>query len=286
MARPLRIEFPGAIYHVTSRGNERKDIFRSDTDRNLFLTILARTIGRMQWHCHAYCLMGNHYHLVLETPQANLSRGMRQLNGCYTQSINRQRQRVGHLFQGRYKAILIERESYLLTVLRYVVLNPVRARMVARPQEWPWSNHAATGGWAPAPHWLETDWVLSEFGKRRAAAQKRYRAFVDAALEARDSLWDQLRQQVILGSESYAEKMLGNVSNNGDLQEIPLVQRQRPPQPLAWYREQGMEEHRAMAEAHLNGGYRLREIAEVFGVHYSTVSRAVRRCEQGSWPDG
>ena len=126
MARPLRLEFPGAIYHLTSRGNARHKVFFTDADRELFLNTLTRVVRRYDWVCHAYCLMANHYHLLVETPKANLSIGMRQLNGIYTQSFNRRHNRTGHLFQGRFKAILVERESHLLELCRYIVLNPTR----------------------------------------------------------------------------------------------------------------------------------------------------------------
>jgi len=144
MARPLRIEFPGAVYHVTSRDNTRAPIFIDDSDREDFLSILGSVVRRYNWLCHAYCLMGNHYHLIIETIEGNISRGMRQLNGVYTQKFNWKHARTGHIFQGRFKAILVEKESYLLEVSRYVVLNPVRANMVERPEAWRWSNYAAT----------------------------------------------------------------------------------------------------------------------------------------------
>jgi putative transposase len=133
MSRPLRIEYPGALYHLTSRGNARQDIFLDDTDRAVFLDVLASVIERHGWHLYAYCLMGNHYHLLAETPHSNLSRGMRWLNGVYTQRFNRRHERVGHILQGRFKAILAERESYLLELSRYTVLNPVRAGMTGAP---------------------------------------------------------------------------------------------------------------------------------------------------------
>ena len=126
MARPLRLEFPHALYHVTARGNAQQDVYLDDDDRELFLCVLAEVIDRFRWICHAYCLMGNHYHLLIETPDANLSLGMRQLNGVYTQRFNRHHNRAGHLFQGRFKAILVERYSYLLELARYIVLNPLR----------------------------------------------------------------------------------------------------------------------------------------------------------------
>ena len=144
MARPLRIEYPGALYHVTSRGNARAPIYKADADRETFLDVLERVTERFNWLCHAYCLMDNHYHLMIETPDGNLASGMRQLSGVYTQRFNRRHKRVGHVFQGRYKAILVDRDSYLLELCRYVVLNPVRAKMVRSARQWRWSSFRAT----------------------------------------------------------------------------------------------------------------------------------------------
>ena len=171
MARPLRIEFPGALYHLTARGNARQAIFLDDGDRRGFLDLLGRTCKRLEWRCWAWCLMTNHYHLVVETPQANLGRGMRQLNGVYSQAFNRIHGRVGHLFQGRYKAILVEREAHLLEVCRYVVRNPVRAGLVAEPGAWPWSSYRATAGGAAAPDWLEIAPLLARLDRNPKRAR-------------------------------------------------------------------------------------------------------------------
>ena len=168
MARPLRLELAGALYHVTSRGDGREDIYLSDDDRQAWLETLAQVCGRFNWVCHAYCQMSNHYHLVIETPDANLSKGMRQLNGVYTQRFNRSHQRVGHVFQGRFKAILVEKDSYLLELARYVVLNPLRARMIRQLDQWPWSSYPATCGRVAKPDWLQTDFILSQFSAQRA----------------------------------------------------------------------------------------------------------------------
>jgi putative transposase len=146
MSRPLRIEFAGALYHVTSRGVRRERIFEHDADRLGFLDLLGRVAVDFNWVVHAYWLMGNHYHLLVETPDGNLGKGMRQLNGVYTQDCNRQHGRVGHLFQGRYKSILVDADSYLLELSRYVVLNPVRAGMVKSARDWPWSSYRAMVG--------------------------------------------------------------------------------------------------------------------------------------------
>ena len=178
MARPLRLEYPGAVYHVTSRGNARQDIFADDADREKFLSILAATAGRYKWLCHAYCLMDNHYHLLLETPDPNLSLGMRMLNGVYTQAFNRDHQRVGHVFQGRYQAVLVEKAAHLLELCRSIVLNPFAASMVAGPEQWPWSSYRVTAFDEKAPDFLSTSWVLGQFAGTRLRAREAYREFV------------------------------------------------------------------------------------------------------------
>lgn len=175
MARPLRIEYPGAVYHITSRGNEKKAIFEDDNDREEFLKTLVHVNKRYNWLCHAYCLIDNHYHLLIETPNGNLSIGMRQLNGMYTQTINKRHLRTGHLLQGRYKAILIQKDNHLLEVCRYVALNPVRAGMVENPGDWRWSSYLATAG-KETPHaCLTVDWILCQFDNIRSKAEKEYK---------------------------------------------------------------------------------------------------------------
>ena len=143
MARPLRLELAGGLYHVTSRGDRREAIYEEDEDRRRWLEILGHTCKRFNWRCHAYCQMDNHYHIVIETAEANLSKGMRQLNGVYTQYYNIQHDRVGHVFQGRFKGILVERDEYLLELARYVVLNPVRAKVTKTIGVWKWSSYKA-----------------------------------------------------------------------------------------------------------------------------------------------
>lgn len=154
MTRPLRIEFPGALYHVTSRGDRREDIFVDDMDRAGLLVVVAQGLARLDGCMLAYCLMSTHYHFVLQTRQGNLSALMRHINGNYTQAFNRRHGKVGHLFQGRFKAILVDEDNYLLEVCRYVELNPVRAAMVAGPSDWPWSSYRAHVGQTEVPQWL------------------------------------------------------------------------------------------------------------------------------------
>lgn len=153
MTRTLRLEFEGALYHIISRGDRRENTYETDADRHGFVALLADVCETYNWRCHAYCLMSNHYHLLVETPEANLSRGMRQLNGVYTQQFNRRNHRRGHVFQGRYRSILVDKESYLMELTRYIVLNPVRADMVRCPLEWPWSSYRATLGFVNTPDW-------------------------------------------------------------------------------------------------------------------------------------
>jgi REP element-mobilizing transposase RayT len=278
MARPLRIEFAGALYHVTSRGDGQEDIYRGDGDRVRFLEVLEQVGERFGWVVHAYCLMSNHYHLLVETPNSNLSRGMRQLNGVYTQAFNRAHGRVGHVFQGRYKAILVQKETYLLELARYIVLNPVRARMVRAAKDWPWSSYRATAGLCGGPGWLETDWILCAFARRKGRARERYRAFV-AEGKNQPSPWEGLKNQVFLGSDQFITALQTQLEAGKDLSEIPARQRLAPPRPLAVYAAR-KDRDGAIAEAYASGGYSMKAIGDHFGLHYSYISRIIRRVEQ------
>lgn len=284
MARPLRIEFPGALYHVTSRGNERKDIFLNNKDRQAFLDILARCCNLFNWLCHAYCLMDNHYHLVIETVDGTLSKGMRQLNGVYTQKFNWNHNKVGHIFQGRYKAILIERDTHLLEACRYVVLNPVRAKMVAEPKQWQWSSYLATSGLEVPPAFLSTDWVLQQFGEKANKARQKYRDFVKDGI-GRNSIWDDVRCQILLGDEGFVDKFSDVAKGIEILKEIPRSQRflHRPPLEqlfMAGIREDRKLRYRAVFEAVEIHGYDQKAVADHLQLHYSTVSRILARGRQ------
>lgn len=279
MARPLRNELAGGLYHVTSRGDRREDIYRDEEDRWVWLGVLKEVCERFNWRVHAWCEMTNHYHLVVETPEANLSKGMRQLNGVYTQRFNRRHGLVGHLFQGRFKGILVERDAYLLELSRYVVLNPVRAGMVASAEEWEWSSFRAMVGLEPAPSWLETDWLLGQFGGTRRNSQARYAKFVAEGMGA--DVWASLRYQLFLGSEEFIGKHLSGSNNQLELlREVPRAQRRAIAMSLAEYERKYSERREAMARAFLTGFYTMQEIGKHFGVHYATVSRAVRSWTQ------
>ena len=279
MARPLRIEYDGALYHVTSRGNERKAIFKNDTDRNIFLDTLHKVTQRYNWLCHAYCLMNNHYHLVIETSDGNLSKGMRQLNGVYTQLFNKRHKRVGHIFQGRYKAILIQKESHLLEVCRYVVLNPVRAKTVTGAKEWRWSSYRATCG-IDKPHpCLTTDWILGQFAKQKRPAEKKYKEFIEAGIGEK-GIWRSVKGQSILGSDEFVEKLIGYVKGHEDNKEIPKSQRyvNRPALEKIFKKEvlsNRKVRNSRIKEAVNRYGYSQKEIADYLELYYTTISRIV-----------
>ena len=242
MARPLRLEFAGAVYHVTARGDRQEPIFEDDDDRVAFLELLAKEVRQQGWLVYAFCLMGNHYHLLLETPEPNLVRGMRRLNGVYTQAFNHRHDRAGHVLQGRYKAILVDKDSYLLELCRYVVLNPVRARMVSAAGEWSWSSYLATAGKMTCPDWLAAEQVLGFFSSAdRTQARRAYIRFVSEGLEG-PSPWEHLQGQIFLGTEPFIgrmEKMLAGNTSRG------IARRQLSPG-----RPSAREVLKAVAEVH------------------------------------
>lgn len=278
MARPLRLEFAGALYHVTARGDRREDIYLDDEDRAAWLEIVGDVCARFNWLVHAYCQMTNHYHLLVETVDGNLSKGMRQLNGVYTQRFNRRHGMVGHLFQGRYKAILVQKDTYLMELTRYVVLNPLRARMVERLEDWPWSSYRPIIGEANVPDWLDADWLLSQFGRERKRAIESYRRFVMEG-KGLPSPLDQTRHQLLLGDDAFVERHRQDKKPE-ELREISKAHRRSIALPLDDYRRLYPERNEALARAYLSGAYTMSEIGAHFGVHYMTVSRAVRQFEQ------
>jgi REP element-mobilizing transposase RayT len=280
MARPLRIEFPGALYHVTSRGNARLPVFEDDHDRERFLAILAEVVPRYKWRCHAYCLMENHYHLLVETIEGNLSFGMRHLNGVYTQWFNRRHSRAGHLFQGRFKAILVELDSYLLELSRYVVLNPVRAGIARYAGNYRWSSYRATAGLDKKAPLLTVDWILAQFGGRRPEAIKHYRRFVQAGMQA-SSLWKKLKAQCILGGKEFMDRLEPALKQKSTLKEVPEVQRLacRPSLETLFppeIRSLKDDRNRAIIQAHLEYGYRMSEIAGHLRLHCATIGRIIK----------
>jgi REP element-mobilizing transposase RayT len=282
MTRPLRIQYAGAVYHVTSRGNERKPVFKSDQDRINFLNTLQHVNKRYNWICHAYCLMDNHYHLLIETPDGNLALGMRQLNGVYTQLFNRLHGRAGHLFQGRYKSILIQKDSHLLEVSRYVVLNPVRAKMVEAPEAWKWSSYRASAGREAGHHCLTKEWVLGQFSKKQTLAEKEYRKFVGWGIGK--SIWHEVRGQAVLGEEVFTDRLVDHLRKHKDIPDIPRSQRyvDRPGLDMLFsprILQDRQRRDRKIAEAVERYGYTQRAIARHLGMHYSYISIILRTRE-------
>jgi len=279
MTRPLRIEFDGALYHVTARGDRQANIYEDDDDREQFLSLLKEVCSRFNWQIHAYCLMDNHYHLLIETPEGNLSLGMRHLNGVYTQKINRKHDRVGHVFQGRFKSVIVEKESYLLELARYIVLNPVRARMVREAKNWPWSSYRVTIGVAAFTGGLNVDWLLSQFAKRKSTAIKRYEEFVSAG-KNQPSPWEYLKNQIFLGSDEFITTVREHIPDDKDLSEIPQRQKRPVAKPLMEFSENYKSRDEAILKAFESGGYSMKVIGDHFGLHFSTVSRIVRQREK------
>ncbi len=231
MARPLRVELAGGLCHVMSRGNERRPIVRDDADRQRRLDWLQRTVETYNWRLHAFVLLTNHEHLFLETPEPNLSAGMHLLNGSYTGYYNVRHRRVGHLFQGRFKAHLIEEEGYFTEISRYIHLNPVRARLVSKPEQWKWSSYAGYRGSKTALGWVTYDRVLGEFGGLGAEARRRYCRFVEAGIEDPPaSPWKKAVGGFLVGSESFAMRVRRLLDGRQADPEVPQVRalRRRP----------------------------------------------------------
>jgi len=285
MARPLRIEFEGAVYHVTSRGNAGIDIFLDDVDRIRFLEILGRTVDRFGWICHAYCLMTSHFHLLIETPDPNLSRGMQHLNGVYTQWFNRRHSRAGHLVQGRFKSILVEKESYLLELARYIVLNPVRARMTRSARNWRWSSYRATAGQAKPPEFLTIDWLLSQFGKDRASAAHAYREFVK---EGRGiDVWNDSTAGVLMGSDAFVQSLrplLRDLEGNREIRsDARLATRPLLKELFADISDKATRNERIYAAVREHQ-YKLKEVGDYVRLCYSTISLIAKRVDEASEP--
>ena len=285
MARQLRIEFPGAVYHVTSRGDRREPIFDDDQDRLALLEVASRAMIRFDARVLAFCLMGNHYHFVVTTAQANLSRVMRQINGVYTQTYNRRHRKAGHLFQGRFKAILVDRDAYLLEVCRYVELNPVRAGLVANPGDWFWSSYRCNAGHQHAPQWMDTAMVhghlLGSAIETAAQGKRAARAYELLVASAHDNaLWGQgLKRQIYLGDDSFVARMQA-MAKKDRLKAVDIPKGQRHPTKALgdWLRDATSREE-GMFNAFALGGYTMTAIAEAVGLSVSRVSRLIGKVE-------
>ena len=281
MARPLRLEYEGAVYHITSRGNAREAIFLDDVDRSHFLEIFSDAVARHGLVCHAYCLMTNHYHLLIETPEANLSRGMHLLNGVYTQWFNHRHKRIGHLLQGRFKAILIEKESYLLELARYIVLNPVRAKMVRTVRDWPWSSYRATSGQSEIPKFLTIDWILAQFNQDRTQAVRAYRQFVREGRGV--EVWGELRTGMFLGTDKFVKELKPLLAEKPIDPEIRIRERfaARPSLKNLFsdISDVTIRNERIYEAVQLHH-YTLKEVGDFLGLHFSTISVITKRVSE------
>ena len=292
MTRPLRIQYPGAFYHITSRGNDRKAIFKSNADRQRFLSYLESAYDRYGAVLHVHCLMDNHYHLLLETPLANLSQILHHINGAYTAYFNTKRKRSGHLFQGRYRAIVVEKDTYCQELSRYIHLNPVRAGLVDKPSEYRWSSYSYYIGKERKPAWLTTESVLGYFGQDESSARKNYRKFVETAvgLDTKAPL-EEVFASTFLGSEKFiawAKKNLIDRSK-ADTRNIPVL-KQMVDKPSLKEIQQTIESiigkdhpfRKALSiyMSHQYGGFRLKEIGVYYGMRGSAVSQSSRRFKQ------
>jgi putative transposase len=284
MSRPLRIEFPGAVYHVTSRGDGRGSIYRDDADRTMQLAVIEQAMSRFDAQVLAYCLADNHFHLVLHTRRANLSRLMRHVNGVFTQNFNRRHGLVGPVFQGRFKASLVDREAYLLALCRYVERQPVVESMVAAPGDWPWSSCRAHLGQVPTPDWLDSDglhrYVLGATvvsASERHRAIRRYAKLIATAQHDDASfLQDALRGQIYLGGEAFVACVQAQAAPERVAQKgIPKAQRLRP---LTWHeclkRCRG-DRNQALHLAYREAGLTMAALAETSGLSVSHVSRLI-----------
>ena len=300
MGRPLRIEYPGALYHLTSRGNERKNVFLEDSDKVKFLEILLDYHDRYGILIHSYVLMDNHYHLVMETPQGNLLKVMHGINSRYTGYFNRKYKRSGHLFQGRYKGILVEKAAYLLKLSRYVHLNPVRAKIVEKPETYKWSSYPGYIWKSKEVPWVEYAWSLSIFGNDKDAARKEYRKFVNEGLKSKpENPLKELCGQVILGGVEFVEKIKGMLNDEPMGREIVERKRlQKLPNPKEVLEAVAsafeVEEESILSKGTKDNtprkvaiylvkrytGLGNEEISNIFGgIHYSAVSKTATTLE-------
>jgi putative transposase len=267
---------------VMSRGNARQQIFLDGNDYQRFLDRFATVSARFAILCRAYCLMPNHFHLLVEPNQFPIARLMQQLNSSYCQSFNRRHDRVGHVLQGRYKAFLIDKELYYRRVLRYIVLNPVRARMVVHPAQWTWSSYLATAGFIEPPQWLATAAVWRIFHPENLRrAQRLYDELVCAESSGAGGA---AIGPVAVGSDEFAVRLMDVLAQHRDADDFRYAERfaVRPPLDLLLAADDRHARDAAMREAFEYYGYTLREIADVIGRHPCTVWRRIRRVGAGS----
>jgi REP element-mobilizing transposase RayT len=302
MARPLRIQYPDAVYHVTCRGNEKQNIFRDDEDRSRFLQLLNQSVNIYTVKLHSYVLMNNHFHLLVETPLANLSEFMRHFNIAYIGYFNRRHNRVGHLYQGRFKAIIVDKDTYLSVLSRYIHLNPVRIKALekAQPKEkyrrlvrYPWSSLAGYLSKRKKQHFVEYKLVLADYGGDTDKARKSYRkVLIEEMVQGRD-IHDQIIGQTVLGGEEFIGWLKGTFLSEEKDREAPAhraIRRHRSQEEIVDVvirktgmmlegikKEKGPLRQILMELLHRQGGMTNPEIGRLFGVDYSSVSQERKR---------
>jgi len=281
MARPLRPQFPGAVYHITARGNDKQPIYFDEQDKIRFLKFLGQNVKQYRWLCHGYCLMTNHYHLLIETPEPNLARGMKRLNSRYCITFNKRHRRAGHVLQGRYDSVVVQKEEYLLELCRYIVLNPVRAHMVEKPDEYKWSSYLATAGKEKPLPILTTDWILMHFGKRKKKACENYIKFVYDGI-GEQGPWDEVKAGIYLGDAQFIQGIEARMDQDLVSREVPLIQRKASRPTLDELFNTGTLSSRKkrnlkIVEAFQKHLYTQREIGEHLNLHPAYLSRLIKR---------
>jgi putative transposase len=291
MARPLRITYPDAFYHITSRGNEQKPVFKSRKDRIKFLEYLESATERYNAVIHAYCLMDNHYHLLLETPSGNLSRIMAHINGAYTAYFNRKRDRAGHLFQGRYKAIVVEADEYAKELSRYIHLNPVRAKIVELPEGYEWSSYIYYIGRKKKPEWLNTDFILGYFGRKVKESQRNYKRFVSIFVDKKyESPLKEVFGSTILGTQEFIgfikDKYISKQKADKDLPALKVISDRTTTEDIINQVDKVIKDDKILSRnikiylSWKHTGNRLDDIGEHFGIGGSGVCQAGRRISE------
>lgn len=277
MARRPRLTYPGAIHHVMSRGNRKSRIFIRDDDRLDFIELLsaARELFGVRWR--SYTLMNTHYHLEVETPEANISATMKYINGVFTQRWNRRHRTTGHVFEGRFKSPLVENGFYAQGLLRYIALNPVEANYVKHAAEWPWSSHRALAGLVEPPEFLDLEWLRRDFdGRSLRECQRQYQAFIDRE----ERHWIDFGDEIVVGSEEYRSnvRQLIGTSMHGIIVPRSYRALARPPLGTLFggLREDLDQRNRMVIRAQVVYGYKQSEIARALGVHPNTISKITR----------
>ena len=262
MARPLRIEFPGAVYFITCKGNANQNVFLNSEDGTSWIDIFDLVCDRFGWICHAFCLMGSRYVIVVETPEPNLSKGMRQLNGMYTQSFNSRHDSSGHLFSGRFKSVNVQKEKYLADLVRYILFLPVHSGFVKLPLQFKWSSCKYLFDREDCPDWINNKYLKSLYSDLENDFSENN--------PPGDDILKNIKKQIFLGDEDFILDLQKYISKDKDLREVPKIQRAKP---ISEYVNSTDSREKAIALAYLSGDYTLQQVADYFALHYSTISR-------------